>query len=151
MCCPLISGLMLTRDQFCFLSLLPLAERRCCALPELTGLHRRTDVSVSPASPTPGVHSQLLASLSATPLSPFRGPRPPPCSEHSSESLLASQLHPLLNPLQSCFHFTLQGCGGLPSTMSPPPRVTLALAPWSSWHGQTPPPSCPSSLTSSLI
>lgn len=53
-------------------------------------------------------------------LSQFLGPRPPPCSEHSPENLLASQLHPLLNPLQSCFHFTLQGCGGLPPTMPPP-------------------------------
>lgn len=151
MCCALKSGLMLTQDQYCFLSFTSGGETMLCAARTDRTLQEDTHESEPSISNSGCAQPALGPSLSYC-LSQFLGPRPPPCSEHSPENLLASQLHPLLNPLQSCFHFTLQGCAGLPPTMPhPPPRVTFALAPRSSWPGQTHPPSCLSSLTPSLL
>lgn len=96
-------------------------------------------MSVSPASPTLRVHSPDLGpSLSYSSL-------PVSHAVKSPENLLASRTHSnpaFTSPCKEEGEF-LPPC--------PPLRVTLALAPWSSWQGQTHFPSSPSSLTPLLV
>ena len=102
-------------------------------------------MSVSPASPTLRVHSPALGPFLSYSL-PVWGPRPPSCSEHSPENLLAS-LEP--TPIWLSLHLArMRGNSSHHAPPPPTPRVTLAFVPGAPGRGRhslppAPPPRHP--------